>query len=92
MSWIWSSSPPVPQPAPARIVAPDPPNAPPPFDLPPVLHVWWRHKDMFGRGCGAWRCVEFPAGISARIVWIDVWWADFEIVPGEDGKPTSDAP
>jgi hypothetical protein len=47
---------------------------------------------MFGRGCGPWCCVEFPAGISARIVWIDRWWADFEIVPGEDGKPTSDAP
>lgn len=86
MGW-WSSSPPVPQPAPAPALSHDSVSDEPPSDLPAL---WYRPKDMFGQGCGVYLRIEFRDGPLARLKWVDLWYADFEIVNGEDVPPASD--
>lgn len=88
MGWWSISSPPVPQPAPAPAptLSHDSVSDEPPSDLP---SLWYRPKDMFGTGAGEYLRKEFPDPMT-RLRWVDLWYADFEIVHGEDITPKSD--
>jgi hypothetical protein len=88
MGWPWISSPPVPQPAPARILAPEPPDDSFPPDPPADTRVWIKYRAYDLTSIGGWRWAQFDTP-AQRDSWRAIWREDFEIVLRD--TPPSDA-